>query len=275
MAHEDLGEHELARGELGVLSADLGFAGEQVQSHASRFEDRLFDGAVVAQAGSDPSEQLREAERLGDVVVGATLEAGDGVPDTLSGREDDHRQSLSPAAHLTQDLVAVHPRQAEIEDHQVEVVVSGGVGGHPTILDHERGKTRRLEPLAEEGGDAGLVFGDEKPAHGVTLIGGSIGSISVNVLPTPTADSNSTLPPCASAMLLTIASPSPAPPLERRPFSPLEKRSNRRSRSAGGMPGPASRTQIQTVLPNTRLPTDTGVPSGVCSRALRIRFITA
>ena len=49
------------------------------------------------------------------------------------------------------------------------------------------------------------------------------------------------MPPCASAIARTIASPSPAPPRVRA-SSPRAKRSNARPASAGGSPAPSSAT---------------------------------
>ena len=64
---------------------------------------------------------------------------------------------------------------------------------------------------------------------------------------------SSTVPPCCSTIAFTIESPSPRPPASRaRPSSSRVKRSNTRSRSSAGMPGPSSSTVSSTVLGRRR-----------------------
>src|SRR4026207_881996 len=46
-------------------------------------------------------------------------------------------------------------------------------------------------------------------------IAGLLGRWMVNVLPFPSSDSTVTSPPCSSARCLTMASPSPVPPISR------------------------------------------------------------
>ena len=75
---------------------------------------------------------------------------------------------------------------------------------------------------------------------------------STKRLPLPTSDSSRTLPPCASAMALTIESPSPEPSdaAELRPFP---KRSNMRSWSSARNAGAGVRDPDFQVLSQCRL----------------------
>ena len=70
---------------------------------------------------ADAGEQLAEAERLHDVVVGAELEPDDAVDLVAARRDDDDRhvrRGAEPAAHLE----AVDVRQPEVEQHDVVVL---------------------------------------------------------------------------------------------------------------------------------------------------------
>ena len=57
------------------------------------------DGLDAPQRGAQPRQQLVDAERLGDVVVGAGIERGDLLVLVADGREDEDRD-VRPAAQL-------------------------------------------------------------------------------------------------------------------------------------------------------------------------------
>ena len=88
-----------------------------------------------------------------------------------------------------------------------------------------------------------------------------------------------TVPPCASTIARTIASPSPAPPDARlRAGSGRWKRSKIRSRSAAGIPGPSSMTANRTrsaAAPARPRAVRARRAAAVCSIALRARLRNA
>ena len=73
----------------------------------------------AAQQRLDPAHQLAQAERLGQVVVGAELEADDLVDLVVARRQDQDRHLGAGGADAAQHLEAVDAGQADVEDHEV------------------------------------------------------------------------------------------------------------------------------------------------------------
>ena len=80
----------------------------------------MRDAGHAAQVGLDARQQLRHLERLGDVVVGAELEADDLVDHLAARGEHDHRRLDAALAQLAADVEAAHARQHQVEQQQVE-----------------------------------------------------------------------------------------------------------------------------------------------------------
>ena len=165
MAEERLGERELPCGELDLRAVDAQPTGAQVE-HAVAGLDRGRGGRALApKTGADAREQLLEAERLRHVVVGAPLEPVHGVVDLVTSGEHHDLDPGSASAELAEHLVAVDPRQADVEDHHVE-----GVGAElrERLLPRRRDDGReavRTQALVEERGDTLLVLDDQHVAH--------------------------------------------------------------------------------------------------------------
>ena len=93
---------------------------------------------MLAQLRADARQQHREAERLGDVVVGAGFEPEDGVGiGVVAGQHDDRRLEavLAQDAHR---LAAVDVRQADVHDHEVDLAGLGGLHALGAGLDRDR-----------------------------------------------------------------------------------------------------------------------------------------
>ena len=122
--------------------------------------------AAAAQHGTDAGRDLRGAEGLDDVVVGAELEADDPVGlGAAGGDHHDRHGGFAPqrAAHVA----AVDVGQAEVEQHEVRI----GLAREPQRVGTRRGD-QRLEALADQGvlerlGDRRLVLDqqDARPGH--------------------------------------------------------------------------------------------------------------
>ena len=83
----------------------------------------------AAQQRAHARGELGHGEGLHHVVVGAQVQAAHAVIDRVARREHQHRhRPVCPAAgaQAPQHLEAVHLRQADVEDHQVELLVRGG-----------------------------------------------------------------------------------------------------------------------------------------------------
>ncbi len=125
----------LAAGAIEVLQ-DVGFLFGQarlllplVDQHLQRrlelvgpdAEGGVLRRLVRAHLGADARQQHCKAERLGDIVVGAGVEAEDlvGIRD-LAGQHDDGRGQAA-LAQQTAGFAAVHVRQVDVEQDQVGI----------------------------------------------------------------------------------------------------------------------------------------------------------
>ena len=81
-------------------------------------------GAGAAQQRAHPREQFLEGERLGQVVVGAGVEAGDPLGHRIAGGQHQDGQVVAGAAELTAHLEPVQPRHHHVE-HQGVGPVAG------------------------------------------------------------------------------------------------------------------------------------------------------
>ncbi|GAA2916609.1 hypothetical protein GCM10020221_10690 [Streptomyces thioluteus] len=111
-------------------------------------------------------EQLGQAEGLGDVVVGAGVQADDGVHLVGAGGEDEDGETLTFGAQPAADLQTVHAGQPEIEDEQIDVPLDPGGKRGRTVLTH-----LHLVPLAAQGArerlrDGRVILGEQYSGHG-------------------------------------------------------------------------------------------------------------
>jgi hypothetical protein len=129
------------------------------------FSPASCPGAVAAPAQrADARLQLVEVEGLGQVVVGAGVQAHDAVADRAARREQQHGRAQPFGAGLGQHLQAVEVGQAQVQRHHV------GLDGAP--LGHGLGAVAahaHVDPAPPEGalqGDLhrGVVF-DQQQLH--------------------------------------------------------------------------------------------------------------
>ena len=127
VAHQHPQQVELLGGELQLLVAHPGPVRLDVDPHAvgGGLLGRL--GGAAPQQGPDPGEQFGEPEGLGDVVVGAGVEADDGVHLVGAGGQHEDRHAVALGAQPAADLEAVHAGQAEVEHDQVDAALQPGV----------------------------------------------------------------------------------------------------------------------------------------------------
>src|SRR6185312_7791985 len=117
-------------------------------------------GLGAAQHRAHPREELAVAEGLGDVVVGAELEAHHAVDLFLAPGEDDDRE-VQGFAQPARDREPVLVRELEVEDHEVdhlgaEDLVHVGAGFRHRDLEVVLG-----EVLMDDVADGGVVVDDE------------------------------------------------------------------------------------------------------------------
>jgi hypothetical protein len=131
---------------------------------------RAQDGRALDRAATrerpQPRGQLGEGEGLGQVVVGAGVQALHPVLHRVTGREHEHRSPDPVGAQAPADLEAVHARQHHVEDDDVVL----GRAGHPQrVLALARkvgGQAVGAQAAPDQGGQLQLVF-DDQVAHGL------------------------------------------------------------------------------------------------------------
>ena len=120
---------------------------------------------TASQQRFDPGFQFGQFERLGEVVVGAKIEAMHPIFHIAARRQHQHRQIFPASPQPRQHLKSAHARQADIEDrHGVFLTAQCQIGSH-AIVQHIHGQTGALERLGDAFGQLQMVF-DEQNTHG-------------------------------------------------------------------------------------------------------------
>ena len=123
----------------------------------------------AAQHGLDAGDEFARTERLGDVVVGVEFETEDSVGFAAFRSQENHRDR-GEAGRLTNgaaDFQAVFAWNHDVEDEQCGTLAfSVGENVHPGGVDTD-GEAFIFEMMADEAGNVGIVFNDEKTGfHG-------------------------------------------------------------------------------------------------------------
>jgi hypothetical protein len=125
---------------------------------------RVVPAATAAQHGADARVELRRAERLDHVVVGARVEHGDDLGLVVAGRGDDDRDPADPPQH-PQHRGAVDVGQPEVEDDDVRTTADGVLeAGQPGRRGRD-GVAALGQPAHERGADRRVVLDDQDLGH--------------------------------------------------------------------------------------------------------------
>ena len=124
---------------------------------------------AAAKQRPQAGEQFGEPEGLGQVVVGACVEADDGVELVGAGSQHQHGQDRETLPQATANLQPVHTGQAEIQHNQVEPAGCGGVQSF-TERGGPVGDENDLISLAPQralkrSGDRRIILGKEQLPH--------------------------------------------------------------------------------------------------------------
>ena len=83
---------------------------------------RFLLRALCAQLHSDARPEHRQRERLGDIIVGASLQPHNLIHLHVVGCEQDHRRLVAVRAPVAQKLQTARIRQIDIQKHQVKTL---------------------------------------------------------------------------------------------------------------------------------------------------------
>ena len=119
MTEEVFEQRELTASHRHRRSTDAHFAGRRVESEITRGKDIRSLGRAATGQGAQPCEQLREGERLDEVVVGADIEATDAIVDRIARREQQDRRPVARGAELAAEAEPVAVGEHHVEDEDV------------------------------------------------------------------------------------------------------------------------------------------------------------
>ena len=154
---------------LAVLAGVQQQLGTRAELVGADGEDRGFRVVEGAKLGAHPGQQLRQTERLGDVVIGAGIETTHHVGFGVGAGQHDDRRGVAVAPELGAEVAAIGVRQADIQQDGVVADIrlcqpGGCVGG--TLRRHGDEAAVHGDLLGEGGAQRGVVFDDEDGAGG-------------------------------------------------------------------------------------------------------------
>ncbi|MNN00766.1 hypothetical protein D3C81_1133680 [compost metagenome] len=114
--------------------------------------------------------QLSQGEGLGEVVVGAEVQAAHAVFHGTMRSQDQHRHRVAPLAQAPQHFQAVQAGQADIEDGQRVVLRGEQVVGARAVVHAIDREAALAEGFHEGGGQFQVVFG-KQDTHGRVTTG--------------------------------------------------------------------------------------------------------
>ena len=211
---EDLQQFEFDGGQVEGDTAQRGEVAGFIEG-----QPLVLDGgrAAATQHRFDPGHHLAGAVGFADVVVGAEFEAEQAVDLFDPGRDHDDRHA-GEFADLFADVHAVFPRQHQVEQHQIGLLLAHFRYRAEAVGDEQGLEAALAQVVSQQFGQFQFVFDDQDlSTHGVLLV---IGSRTVIHSPPRGEGRAMIVPSWASTMLRQIERPSPAPPVWRlREFS--------------------------------------------------------
>src|SRR6266566_3739413 len=167
-AEQQLEQGELLRRQLELRLAAPGAPGRRIEAQIARLQKRRAFRGRTANEGSEARQQLRERERLQQVVIRARVEAVDAIADRIARGEHQHRCPDALLAKLPAGREAVESGQHHVEDDRVVRCRAG----HPEGVLAARSDVCDMALFAQAARDEGchlrLVF-DHEHTHRLIL----------------------------------------------------------------------------------------------------------
>ena len=160
--HQALEEVVLGAGEEDVFTGARDFASRRIEDKISHLNLGLLGDRGATLDGAQAGEEFFEGKGLGEVVVGAGVEAADEVGDGVLGSEHEQGRGDVLGAQALGDLVAVERGHHDVEDDDIEFVVAGEFEAFVAIARADDRVALFRESFAKQLDHAGLVFDDEQ-----------------------------------------------------------------------------------------------------------------
>ena len=163
MAQEILQQLELAHGQVEQVLASRRPTCHEIQLQVGSLQPEHLGRSTAAKERANPSQELRQRERLDEVVVGAAVQPEHAIVHTVpGGQNEDWCVDLALPQGL-EDLDSAAARKHEIQKDQVE---GFGVGAKEPVLPGRRHHdviVLRLERRFENLRQFPFVFDDQDP----------------------------------------------------------------------------------------------------------------
>ena len=160
--HQALEEVVLGAGEEDVFARARDFASGGIENEIADLQLELLRDGGAALDGAEAGQEFFEGEGLGEVVVGAGIEAADEVRDGILGGEHEQGRGDVLGAQTLGDLVAVELGHHDVEDDDIEFVIAGEFKALVAVARADDGVALFRESFAKQFDHAGLVFDDEQ-----------------------------------------------------------------------------------------------------------------
>ena len=158
MVQQIFKDREFAMGELDLLAAQPHPSRRRVKPQIACLQHRRPGSRTSATQCPQPRDEHRVRERLGQVVISAGVQALDLVPDAVLGGQHQDRRPITFAAQRLAHLVPVGSGQHDVENDRVERVFARHPDAVGAVVHDIDSEAFGLQPLAQPGGQARLVF---------------------------------------------------------------------------------------------------------------------
>ena len=180
--HEQL---ELATGEVDRTIAANDSPCDEVHFEVGDFEPKDLRRTTAAQERANPREQLRQRERLHQIIVRSAIQSKDSILDAAARRENEHRCLDVPLSERLENLEPAAAREHQIEHHQVEQlgvravepVLTGGRDDDVVVLGLQCGRQhlRQLPFVLHDQHAHDFACYRPAPASNLTFVSGGSG----------------------------------------------------------------------------------------------------
>src|SRR5260221_1678074 len=133
----------------------------EIELDAAVFEDRLLDGRLTAQQGTQARQQFFQAERLRKIIIRSQIESFDPVLNGIAGTQDQHRLIEARFAPLAQQVDSVAIGQPEVENDRVMARFAEGVERLAARPDPSHDVGMLPQGSFDKRADAALIFDNE------------------------------------------------------------------------------------------------------------------